>query len=508
MTRTKNSLNNLIVSSIGQVLVMIISFFARMVFINILGNEVLGLNGLFTNVLTVLSLVELGIGPAIVYSLYKPIAEDDQKKVSSIMALYKKLYIIIGIVIAVLGLLFTPFVGYLIKDQPDIDNISLIFILFVLNTSISYFFSYKRTFIIANQKKYVTDIYRYSCLFILTVIQIIILLLTKNYILFLLLQIFFTFLENFLISLRANKMYPFLKEKDVEEVSKETKKEIYKNSSALVFHKIGDILVLSIDNIIISTVIGLVWVGYYSNYLLIISAINVFFALLFNSISASIGNLIATESTKKVEETFNHIFFINFWLASVVSICLLILINPFISLWIGSDNLLSSTFVIVLVVNFYFNNLRKTVNTFKTAYGLFWQDRFKPLIESVVNLIFSVILAKKFGIVGVLLGTIISNVLVAFWIEGVVLYKNGLKVSSINYFKKVIYYTLLSVVVYFITINLIEYIQVDGFLGLLIKGLMSFSIINIIYLLIFFKNKSFKYIVNRIMDFKNNLFYR
>ena len=276
--RTKNSIINLVVALIGQLTGIIISFFARLIFIRLLGSEYLGLNGLFTNILTILSLAELGIGSAIIFSLYKPLAQNNKSVIKSLMNLYKVTYRIIGITIIILGFIFLPFYKYLINDIPQIPYLDLIFLMFVLNTAVSYFFSYKKSLIICDQKRYITIIYKYFYYFLLNFIQIIILLLTKNYLLYLVIQIFFTIIENISLSHKANKLYPYLKEKNIEPLNKDIKKEIKRNISAMMRHKLGGMVVNSTDNILISKFIGLTAVGIYSNYYLIINA----FQLIFN----------------------------------------------------------------------------------------------------------------------------------------------------------------------------------------------------------------------------------
>lgn len=204
--RSKSSAKNLVVALIGQAFGLIISFIARIIFVKFLSDEYLGLNGLFTNLLTMLSLVELGVGSALVYSLYKPLADGDNEKVKSLMDLYRKAYNIIGGVVLIIGILFIPFYRYLISEVPSISHLDFIYILFVLNTAISYFYSYKRSLIICDQKRYIATIYRYVFYFLLNVFQIIVLFLTHNYILYLITQVVFTWLENICISIKADRM--------------------------------------------------------------------------------------------------------------------------------------------------------------------------------------------------------------------------------------------------------------------------------------------------------------
>ena len=274
MSRTRNSVRNLSYALIGQGLGFVISFVARIFFIRILGSEYLGLNGLFTNVLTILSLAELGVGEAITFSLYKPLAENDTKKCIMLMQLYKKVYTVIGCAILLIGVSLTPFLPLVIKNMPDIPYINLIYILFVVNTAVSYFFSYKRNLIIADQKKYIATFYRYLAHAIFTFLEIIFLIITKNYIVYLFIMIAATLADNIMVSRKADKMYKFLKTEKQVPLDKESKDSIIKNTRAMMMHKVGNVVVNSTDNILLSMFVSLESVGLYSNYFFITNALN------------------------------------------------------------------------------------------------------------------------------------------------------------------------------------------------------------------------------------------
>ena len=493
MQRTKNSIINLITAFIGQIFGVAISFLTRMIFVKYLSSEYLGINGLFTNILTMISLAELGVGSAMVYSLYKPIAEENIEKIKSLMNLYKKAYRIIGIVILTLGIGFTPFYRYLISEVPNIPNLDIIYILFVINTGISYFYSYKRSLIICDQKKYIATIYRYGFYFIYNVAQIIVLVATQNYILYLMCQVISTVLENIAISIKANKMYPYLKDKNVKPLEKQEFNKIKKNVFAMMFHKIGGMVVNSTDNIILSKFVGIVSVGVYSNYYMIINGLELVTNQIFDAIVASVGNLGAKESKEKVKSVFDKVFFLNFWLFSFCAICLMCVFNNFIELWIGKEYLFELSVVVVIVIAFYLKGMRKTVLTFKDATGTFYQDRYKPIFESIINLIASIILAKKFGAAGVFLGTIISTLTTSIWVEPYVLYKYVFKEKSFTYFYKLIMYTILGICVCALTYWTCLKITYTGILAIIIKLIICLIIPNVIYIILFRKTKEFKY---------------
>lgn len=499
MSRSQKSIKNISAALIGQSFGLIISFVARIVFIRILGTEYLGLNGLFSNILTILSLAELGIGEAITYSLYKPLSESNIEKCKMIMNFYKKTYIAVGCIILVLGLTITPALPFLISNMPDIKNINLIYILFVINTSCSYFFSYKRNLIIADQNKYITIIYRYLFYFILNIIQIIYLIKFRDYIGFLIIQILFTLLENISVSIKANKMYYYLKDKNISPLDKKSKNQIIRNTKAMMMHKIGGVIVDSTDNLLLSSFVGLTAVGLYSNYYLIISALNTIFKQFFGSINASIGNLIVSSSEEKAYSIFKKIFFANFWIYAMASICLICLFNPFIELWLGKEYLLEFNVVIILVINFFITGMRRTVVAFKEAAGLFYQDRWKAIIEGIVNLIVSIILAIKFGTLGVFLGTLISTLSVCVWFEALVLFKYEFKKSFLDYIKIYVKYIGCTIFIGLVVYSICLMINAKSIITFTVRLVITFIFTNFMIFIIYRKSEEFKYFYEKIL---------
>ena len=493
MSRTNSSLKNLTAAMIGQALGIVVNLFSRIIFLRCLNEEYLGLNGLFTNILTIFSLVELGIGPAMNFSLYRPLAEKNTPQIKSIMRLYKRAYILIGCVIAAIGLLFTPLYPVFLEKVPDIPRLTLIYWLFVLNTAISYFFSYKRALLICDEKRYIATIYRYLFYFIMNLVQIAVLIYTRDYIFYLIIQVIFTFLENVGVSWKANQIYPYLKEKDIAPIPQKTTREIKQNIGAMLLHKIGGMVVLSTDNLILSKFVGLAAVGIYSNYYLITDALNKIISQVFMSITASIGNLNALHTEKdieKLEETFERIFFLNFWIYGFCSCCLWILLNPFISLWLGESLLLDNFTVFIIVVNFYLYGMRKSALTFREATGAFYYDRWRPLAESTINITASIILAKSLGTAGVFLGTIISTLSTCIWIEPYVLFKHVFKKSTRKYAADFMLYTLVSMAACIIVSFLANIVIVPNvFTGFMIKFFLAWFFPTSYFGLVFIKQK-------------------
>ena len=495
MSRIDNTVRNAKFAMAGQVVSILIGFISRKIFVVFLGAEYLGLGGLFSNVLMILTLAELGVGRAINYSLYKPLAERDEKKLITIMDFYRKVYLAIGLIIFALGLLLTPFLDFFLKDPPSIPHLRLIFLMFVTNTSISYFFSYKRSLIFTDQKGYIATFYRYLFYLVLNIIQVVILVTTRNYLLYLSAQLVMTFAENLAVSRKADKLYPFLKSKVTEKLDSGEKTRISRNTFAMVLHKVGTTVVMGTDNLLISKFVGLLEVGYYSNYNLILYGLRAVFEQLFHATGASIGHLGATESKEKRLFVFESLDLFGSWIYSFSSICLVILANPFISLWLGDQYLLSNSFVIVIVINFYVTGMRQSVISFKDALGLFWYDRYRPLFESLLNLVLSIILVNVLGLVGIFIGTILSSLLTCFWVEPRVLYKYGFNLPVSPYFFNYAKKTVVMLITGYITWLASRLFNQAGIPSFAYKLAVCLIIPNLFFYLLLRKDERFKYLV-------------
>lgn len=497
-SRLDNSLRNIKYTALAQAVNFLIVFISRRVFVLVLSSEYLGLNGVFSNILSMLSLAELGLGSAICFCLYKPIFEKDHKTINSIMLFYKKAYTLIGTVIFVIGAALTPFLNFIVEELPDIRYIRLIYILFVLNSASSYFFVYKKTLLIADQKQYISNVIHQAFVFLMNVLQIVFLLLTHNYFSYLIIMIASTVGQNIFVSALVSKKYPYLDMKHAEPLDKETRKEVFKNIRAMTSHRIGGVVVNGTDNIIMAKCVSVVSVGLYSNYYLIKNTLISVFALFFQSITSSIGNLGAeTEDGVRKEQVFNILNFVSAWVIGFSSICLFVLYNPFIELWVGREYLFDMKIVAMIVVNFYMYGMRQSVLTTRDALGIFWYDRHKPIFEAVINLVFSIPLAMVMGISGVLLGTLISTVTTSLWVEPYVLYKHGFQKNCVGYFGKYFLYTAVTVGAGAACWYLCSLLTISNMLLLFVaKALICGIISNIVFLLVYFKTKPFQAFVN------------
>lgn len=496
--RAEKSFKNSVFGIISQIVSLLLRFGVQTAIIRLLGAEYLGVNGLFANVLQMLSLAELGVGSAITYNLYKPLAEGDQIRIKGLMHFYKKAYQIIGLLIAIVGVCLIPFLDKLVNGSSGVSNLTLIYCLFLSNTVASYFFTYKRAILIADQRAYMDTNNVMVKNLLQTICQIAILYITKNYYIYLSIQVIATIISNICISKKTNKLYPYIVNNQ-EQLGRQEIRKIFKDVYALMAHKVGTVIVFATDNILISMFVGVASVGYYSNYVLMKNAIDQIIAQLFNAITASVGNLNALEKKERVFETYQSILFFNFWIYGFAAIGFFTCINPFIELWAGSSYLLTMDIVLLITINFYLTGIRKTTQIFKDTVGLFWNDRYKPYVESAINLIASIVLLNKLGFIGVLIGTLISTLTTSFWIEPYVLYKHSFERPLKDYFFRFTIYTVAMVFAGVCTVFVVSFVHIGGFLALILKIIMAIIVPNSILLLLFCKTKEFKYLI-RLID--------
>lgn len=483
--RTKNSVINLLVSWITQILNIILQFALRTVFIQALSAEYLGLNGLFSNILSFLSFAELGFGSAITFSLYKPLAENDEKTVAGIMNFFKKVYFAVGFFVLVVGISLTPLLPHLINDMPDIPYIHFIYVLWVINSGTSYFLVYKSTLIIADQRKDIVDKNNIVFKVLQLCLQAFILFITRNYILYLVIQIVMTLCSNISISIIADKRFNYLKQYKKEKIRDDTLSAIKRNVGATILHKVGAVVIFGTDNILLSKFFGLFIVGLYSNYYLIINTLTNLVGQIQASIVASVGNLGAVGTNEKKLEVFENYCFLNFWIFSFTSACLASLLDPFIRFWIGDHYTLQSIVVWVLVFNYFLTGFRSAAATFNNAFGLFWNTRKLPVIESVLNIAFSIVFADLFGYIGIFLGTTLSSLITGAWFEPNILYKEGFKHSVSKYYKRMVEYFCVTVIVSVLCIIVVNYISVNGVIGLILKFISAGLLSNILLFMIY-----------------------
>lgn len=492
--RIQKTAKNLIYTWTGYFAVILSTFVGRKFFVMTIGMAYLGVNGLFTNILSCLNLVDLGLSAAITYSLYRPLEEKDEEKITAILSVFHRIYIVIGLIVGVVGISLTPFLSHLIHEIPaeiSLSKIQMYYVLFVINNAVSYFLYYKSVLINADQKQYLVELNYSISMILMTGIQIAILIITKNYLFYLVVQLIFTVLKNISISCIANRKYPYICQKSSYHLSREDKQSLTKGVGGMMFQKIGTVVVNSTDNIIISKFINIVIVGVYSNYYSIINALNMVLNQVFKSALSSVGNFNITASREEMQDVFKKSLFVNFWIHGFVSIALVVMFNPLIEIWLGDNYLLSEWVVLILGINFYLNGMRQTSQMFSDALGLYWENRYKPIFEALVNLILSLILVRFLGIAGVFLGTTCSIVFVCLWAEPYIVFKHALQISLTQYFKAYVRYLVLVIITGILTYLIVRLVGIAGFLGFILKGGICVLFPNLVFWVLFQKNESF-----------------
>lgn len=504
--RINKAIKNSEYAIISKIIETALAFILRTVFIRCLSTVYLGLNGVFTNILTVLSLMDLGLGSAISFSLYKPLADNDQPKTVALMDLYRKFYRNIGILICVIGFCLTPFLGLIITLPEEVPNIYIIYWLNIANTAFSYFFAYKRTLLIADQRLYIN--YQNNIIFKFTrfLILVCVLIFTHDFILYLALDILNTFASNIVISLKVNKLYPYLSEFKGVSLQKEEKKKMWKYMKAGILNKVGQTVVTSTDNIVISSFISTITVGLYSNYLLLLSGVETFVYTLFSNLTSSVGNLAAGDEKDiiKIKSIFNILQTINHMVSTVACVGLAALSNYFIELWLGKDYLLPIITIHICIVNLYITLNNNSISNFMGARGdMYYLNRFRPMVEAVVNLSVSIVLVKftNLGLNGVFIGTLVSFLFGRIWMDAHTLYKYWFKENFffyiIDYLKKFLFTVTVSILCIFISDSIRELCGLSVF-SFIIMMVVVIVITSILLYLVYRKTESMEYIKNLI----------
>lgn len=490
-SRLTNSARNILVAWFGLLFYILANFATRAVFARWLDANYLGMQSLFTNVLTILSLAELGVGSAISYALYTPIARDEKTKIIALMQLFRKAYLTIGIVVLTAGAILTLGIDYLISDPhalEEIPHLRLYFYLFVLNTGVSYFFSYKAVLITAYQKEYIVSLIQYASLALMSLVQIIVLLLTQSYLAFLLIMVASTLLQNLSIAVIAHRMYPFLRHRVQIQLDKETFNSIKKNVCALLLHRIGGIATTPLSSVFMSKFVSLATAGIYGNYLIIEAAIERIFDRFFWAIIPSAGNLVAQENSDEAHRIFMTSFFLNGLVYCIACSGYFCSVNYLIPLWVGHQYLFSQTTILLASILMFAYGMRSAVQSFTSAYGLYWHSRYKPIAEFVSFCITGTSLGLLYGVNGIIIAGIISKLAIATPYEVYVLYKYGFGRSSLVFWKRYISYTLLSIVVVAISYGLGQQFAHEGIPAFMLNAVLAASLSCLCFILVFWKS--------------------
>lgn len=468
-SRTKNVSRNAIVSFLSHLLRILIGFIIRKLFIKYLGVTYLGYNSVFTNILQMLNLADLGVGVAITSYLYKPLAEGDTKRISSLMYIYKKLYSFMGFLVICIGLVVSLFLGQLIPDADcSLSYLRLLFFINLIGTVSTYFVAYKRTLIIADQKAYITNIYDTIMYFVVSILQVIVLVYYPNYVIYLTLNILKNIVSNVILSAKANRMYTFISKDIDDKTVKEYRPQIYQYIKDVFVSRIGAVVYYSTDNIILSVVKGSLLTGYLSNYTLITTQLNTIVVQVLNSLQSIFGNYISTNSDlKKQRQMTDNYFCVNFCIGNFCMICFSLLAQPFIKMFFGENMLLSCSTALWLGINLMLTFLIQLPSQVFVIYRLYKYDRPIIIVSATLNILISIALAGYIGVDGVLIGTFVTSLIYLFS-RFFVISKYVYHVSFWQYILKIFKYGLISVISFFVT-----YYATKGFCG---NGVVNFGI--------------------------------
>lgn len=495
-SRTTKATKNIIYGISNQVVLLLLSFINRTIFIHTLGVNYLGINGLFSDVLAMLSLADLGFSTAMVYSFYNPLAEADNNKLAALITFYKKVYNIIAFAVLSLGLICIPFLKYIINTDMKISNLTIYYIFFLANSVVSYIYVYKTFIISADQKNYIVTRYNTILNILRIAIQALLLYTTKSYLLYIAVQVIITFLLNYISSKKADNLYPFINEKQM--LGKIEKKEIYNSLKSVFLYKISIVMINSTDNILISMLLGTVYVGYYSNYYLITRNLSSFVTVIFSSLTYSIGNVIAKEGPGKRREVFNGVQSLSFCIASFVAICFICLINDFIFLWLGTKFLLDIITVVAITINLYLGFVLQPILAYREAAGLYVKTKYIMLIAAGINLIFSIILGRYIGLAGILFASAIACLLTYFWYEPRILFQDYFNCKVRLYYFVIIKNVIFTIIIVIILNSIFYRFHINSWIGFIVKALSVVLISGVAIYILYRKSEGVNIIRSRL----------
>ena len=499
-TRTYNVIKNISWTVPMEVFLMVLQFISRTFFVRYLGKEYLGLSGLFTEIIWILDLANLRIPEAIIISMYKPLAEKQIEKVRALLRLIGKAFYIIGLAVMVLGLVTMPFLKYIMKDPPNIpENFTIIFFIYLFQSVITYYISYKQCIFFADQKRYIFKIYQKVFHFIQIIFQIIILLAIRKFYLFLSAQILCTLVMNIVASRKAGKMYPFINEKNTYKLDKEEISGIIVNIKSMFIYGLGATLIVGVDNILVSSLIGIGVLGLCSNYMLVVNSIKTLVDQVMYGFTASIGNLNAKEDMEATENIFNQVFFISFMLYAFLSINLSASLNYLITVWLGESFLLAQPIIIIMILRLYVQGTQYVTFTFRSTLDLLKKFKYIPLITAGVNVVLSIVMGRYFGVSGIFLASSIAVFFFTILPEAYLLYTYKFKKSFGLFIFRYLGYMAFMGTNYFITGKLLSLLIFPGWIGFFTKAALGAIISVSLFIIVFFRDKNFRAICTRLV---------
>lgn len=494
-SRVANASKNIFATLSNRITIFILTFINRTFFIKYIGVEYLGIDGLFSNILNLLSMADLGLGIAMSYTYYKPLAENDTRKVAALVTFYRKVYNTIAISVAIVGLSLIPFLKYIINLDREVPHLYFCYIIALSNTVLSYLRVYKTTVITANQQAYRFTKYNVAISVIRSLIQLFIIVVPRSFIGYILCNAVITYFSNFYLSYLSEKFYPYIKNR--EKLDKKEAKAILINIKAVFVYRVSNVLLGGIDNIVISVLIGTVAVGYYSNYFMLAYWIDMFVVLIMNAITPSIGNVIVKGSSEEKYKVFSSLQMICNWLYALMAVAIFNLIDQFITLWIGDKFLLDMWIVGAITINIYVTGISKPLWTYRDATGLYEKTKFVMPIAAVLNLVLSFLFGKIWGLAGIIIATPIAKLVYLIY-EPLLLFKIYFNRSAVKYFYSCIFNFILVLLLSISIWTIFKYINVNIFVSMILKIVIIFLSTNIIYYFEYRKTENYRYIENKV----------
>lgn len=495
-SRTNNVLKNSGASLIYKFGHIFFRFILRTAFIRLLGNEYTGIAGLFTDILSVLNLMELGLDTSMVYALFSPIANNDQKKISALLKFYKKAFTLIGCFILSAGLICIPLLRFIVKGVPNIkEDIRLIFLMYIATSASSYFLVYRTMMIRARQHSRVISIVQIVVETIETILVIVTLLVFKSYFGYLIIHLAATWIKNIYLSRQATKRYPESFQSSDEVLSPEERRKLVRDIACLTVYTLSGVVINSTDSIFISAFVGTVEVAIIGNFTLLISSVRTAIEQINHSLKPSVGNLAATSDSIKQEIVFRRINFICFWAVCFSATCLFALLNPFVgSIWLNHSYELNSQILVILIVNFFIAVMVFPVESFRTANGLFVQGWARPAIMALLNIVLDFFMGKRWGVIGIFLATTISRMLTQVWYDPFLVYRTVFKKKPWSFYGLYLQYaavTAASCGIAYYAASLIP--EMNRIVSFGLKMFVVAVIPNLLILLLYHKCEEFQY---------------
>ncbi len=505
-TRQENSVRNSIFGIVAQFAHLILSFICRTLLIRKLGAEILGINGLYTDILNLLCLAELGLGNALLVGLYKPLKENDQNKITTLIKYYAKLYNGITLCVFLVGLILLPVLPFIVSNDVVISNrdLYLYYLIFLMNTCLSYVLCYKQTIINADQKNFIIKVSNLIFNIISFSVQILVLMLLPDYKTYLAVAGVFVLSQNIVLNFVANKMYPYLKTRTESGLCKDEKQSIKKNIISIFFYKIGVAILTSTDNILISSLVGTLVVGYYSNYSLLTVSVTSFISIIIHAIYSSVGDLTTENNSEKAYFIFNFLLLLFQYIAVFCTVCLFTLLDDFVLLWLGLDFVLSKDVVVVICLSFYLNIVVTPVWVYRENYALFNQVKYLMLLAAIINIILSIVLGLLWGLFGILISTVVAKLITIYINEPNILFKKIFKKNVSNYFVKQFVCLVICGALSFGIDVMYDVFLVNNFWTLILKVGVNFVLVSVLFTIATFKTKEFKYGISAI----KNIFFK